>query len=198
MFAYCGNNPVHQADFDGNLIVAVIYDDNDEEYGHSNVHNRRTAKQIYLAAGLDEDSYVILKPVKSASKFVEAWESLSNQRVDVVVILVHGSPGKLHIKDETIGSSTSDTYHFDDLCDLKLNQSVSLLSCYGGADSSTGSVAKHLANKTHAPVVANTSTVDFFTTPLYTQYYSNAKGMWIMTMPDSTYDSHGMNRMVIQ
>ena len=184
------------ADYDGYLTVAVIYDDNDKEDGKSNIHNRRTAMQIYLAAGLDEDSSVIPKPVNTALDFINAWNSVCDERVDVIVILVHGSPGKLWINGESIGASRGDTYQFDDLHEPQLNLQVTLLSCYGGADSATGSVAFHLANKTHAPVIANTSTVDFFTTPLYTQYYSNPMGSWTTTYPDNKNIFGGRNRMV--
>lgn len=196
MFAYCGNRVVMCADYNGERVIVIIYDENDDEYDKDNRFISEFANQFaFFQSSCGDD--VILKPFKSMDGFIASWNSLEGENVDQIIIIIHGAPERLAVNGDNLGASG---YEFDysALSQLHINESILLLACYGGTLIANGSVAQNLADIGRAPVAAASWSKIYFNQVfgIWTYIINPLRGRWITAYP-SPIQERGNNRRVI-
>lgn len=149
LYAYVSNNPINYSDHTGYGKTYVFY-----------YYNKLSSANFDLQAKNSpyyniNSKNVIMVPVGTGDEFVKAWNNMSGE-IDNVYMYLHGDKGYLIFYKENFKA-------FNRLNYKKINGTVFLMSCYGGAAPSKYqySVAERISQKTNARVRANTGKVSY-------------------------------------
>lgn len=161
----------------------IIYMDGDE-CPSSMINSLKSEVNGYAKKVTGKSSNTTAKPVNNSSDFVNAWNAMPNDQ-EVVVIVAHGEPGKLmgsnKIHNPVLLNATS-----SDMAKLqkKSIKTIVLISCNAGHyDKRTSNIARMLADRMNATVIASDGTVEKIWGPsLNTYFYKSLK--------DTTWESY--------
>ncbi len=181
MFAYCCNCPIILIDLSGTSAskVTILYDSN-WFYGSQPSFCWLVAQQLYriLTSCLVYSAELV--PFDSTSDFIEEWNNL--EECDVLIIVMHGGVDCLGY-NPCVGSDN--TYSYDELNDIAVNDAVILTSCNGGTRDEHGrSAAQAVANKAGCPVRAVTDG-EVYASPFSGAIFPTGDGFWETFYPES-------------
>lgn len=187
MFAYCENEPLRFADFNGTDRIAVIYDDTfsfHNALGFGGACFALSLGQEYLFDDLEVYSY------SNADEFRECWDKLSGH-YDKIIVFGHGSGNAPAIWFQNTNSYLGlGPQCKDSITSLKhvAAEEMELYICYAAKtfpDQSPQSIAHFFANLTGATVKATAGILHFVPLIKFTATWVDSDFPWVQVLPYS-------------